>query len=429
MKKIIILSIATILIFSPQSVAQKKYNINECINIAINNNYDLMFNKYQEHYDSVLQKSSFGSYLPNISANAGYNRNITNIDNVLNLNSLSFNLQANMIIYDGGRREANYRNADNNAKLTELNKKYLTEQIKLKVYTQFINICRLEEILKARNEDIKASKSQLDNFNARYDAGVVSIDMVLSQEAELGSKEIVFLQQQIEINNAKQLLLITMGEDPSNQVIFEDNSVSNDIDDTYINQFKYNIGSIQDAVNTALTNRIDYASNKLNREIADENRNASKGNYYPNLSAYLNYGYNGWTENYNKNLGGSFGINLNIPIFNNYSTDLIVEQSNLNYETQNTYLLKLVQSIKAEVQTAFFNLEVAEKTIQISKKSYIAAKQNYDAIKEKLNVGTANMTDFIFANTQYITAQINVISASYNYLATQKDLLFTIGSY
>ena len=423
------LSIATMLIFTSQAVSQKKYNISECINIAINNNYDLMFNKYQEYYDSVLQKSIFGSYLPNVSANAGYGRTITHTDNVLNLNTLSFNLQANMIIYDGGKREANYRNADNSVKLTELNKKYLTEQIKLKVYTQFVNICRLEEILKARDEDIKASENQLNNFKARYDAGVVSIDMVLSQEAELGSKEIAFLQQQIEINNAKQLLLITMGEDPSNQVVFEDNSVSNDISDSDINQFKYDIGSMQDAVNTALINRIDYTSNKLNRDIADENRNAAKGNYYPNLSAYFNYGYNGWTENTNKNLGGSFGINLNIPLFNNYSTDLLVEQSNLNYETQNTYLLKLEQSIKAEVQTAFFNLEVAEKTIQISKKSYIAAKQNYDAIKEKLNVGTANMTDFIFANTQYITAHINVISASYNYLATQKDLLFTIGRY
>ncbi len=428
MKNTLILFFATTIMFS-SAVAQRKYNINECISIAINNNYDLLFGKYQEHYDSVLQKNVFGSYLPNISANAGYSRTITHTDNVLNLNTLSFNLQASMIIYDGGKREANYRNADNYVKLTELNKKYLTEQIKLKVYTQFVNIVRLEEILKAREEDIKASKNQLDNFKARYDAGVVSIDMVLSQEAELGSKEIAFLQQQIEINNAKQLLLITMGEDPSKQAIFEDNSISNSINDSDINQFKNNIGSMQNAINTALNNRIDYTTNKLNREIANENRNASKSNYFPNLSTYINYGYNGWTEFDKDRMGGSFGVNLTIPLFNNYSTDLLVEQSNLNYETQNTYLLKLEQSIKAEVQTAFFNLEVAEKAIQISKKSYAAAKQNYEAIKEKLNVGTANMTDFIFANTQYITAQINVISASYNYLATQKDLLFTIGYY
>jgi outer membrane protein len=430
MKKIFLFILATSLIFNySESVAQKKYNINDCINIAIANNYDLLFTKYQGHYDSVLQKSAFGAYLPTLGASASYSRMITNTDNVINLNQLSFGLQANMLIYDGGKREANYRNANNNSKLTELQKRYLTEQIKLRVYTQFLNIIRLEEISKAREEDIKASKNQLDNFKAKYDAGVVSVEVVLSQEAEVGNKEIALLQQQIEVNNAKQSLLITLGEDPSNQVNFEDNSISADITDDNINNFKSNIGGLQSSINSALKNRIDYSTSQLNRDIASDNLNVATGNYYPTLSANLNYGYDGWTKFENNNFGGSFGLNLNIPIFNNYSTDLQVEQSTLAFEGKNTDLLKLEQNIKAEVQTAYFNLESAEKAIQISQKSYTAAKQNFEAIKEKLNVGTATMTDFIMANTQFITAQINIITSSYNYLATQKDLLFTIGKY
>ena len=430
MKKIF-LFILVLLVFNSEIIAQKKYNINDCINIAINKNYDLLFTKHQINYDSVLLKNAFGLYLPTIGANAGYNRTIThsNTDNLIELNRLSFGLQANMLLYDGGKREANYRTAENNAKLNELQTQYLKEQIKLKVYAQFLNIIRLEEITKAREEDIKASKNQLENLKARYDAGVASVEVVLSQEAEVGNKEIALLQQQIEVNNAKQMLLITMGEDPSNQVSFEDNSITADISDRQTNDFKSSIGDLQSSISAALKNRIDYSSSQLNKDIASENLNASKGNYYPTLSANFNYGYNGWTEFEKNNLGGSIGLNLNIPIFNNYSTDLVVEQSTLNYERENTYLLKLEQNIKAEVQTAYFNLESAEKAIQISQKSYTAAKQNFEAIKEKLNVGTATMTDFIMANTQYITAQINVITASYNYLATQKDLLFTIGRY
>jgi outer membrane protein TolC len=302
-----------------------------------------------------------------------------------------------------------------------------------------------------------------------------------------------------------------MGEDPSNIVAFEDNSISTNLNEKQINDFKNSVGNLQSSINAALKNRIDYSSSQLNKDIAAESINLSKGNYYPTLSANFNYGYIGWNEfeknnmsgsfginlnipiftNYSTDLNverstlnyerentyllkleqnikaevqtayfnlesaekaiqisqksytaarqnfdaikeklqGSFGINLNIPLFSNYSTDLSVESSTLNYERENTYLLKLEQNIKAEVQTAYFNLESAEKAIQISQKSYTAARQNFDAIKEKLNVGTATMTDFIIANTQYITAQINVITASYNYLATQKDLLFTIGKY
>ncbi|MDR0927391.1 MAG: TolC family protein [Ignavibacteria bacterium] len=409
--------------------SQTKYSLNDCIESALRNNYDLLFQTYQKDYDAVLQKSAFGAYLPSLSGSAGYSRTITNQDSPY-LNNYSMQLQANMLIYDGGKREANHDIADNSAKLTELQTQYLAEQLKLSVYTQFVNIIRQQEIVKARKEDIESSKIQLANMQARYEAGVIAVDMVLSQAAELGNKEIQLLYAEIDVNTSKQTLLTIMGQDPSADAEFADETIPSEIDDADVSAFRSNIGDLQNSISLAFKNRIDYSSEQTAKHNAELSKSAADGSYYPTLSASLNYGWSAYNfDDFSDNLGGSVGISLNVPIFNNYNTDLQSQQYELSYQRQNTAILKLEQSIKAEVQTAYFNLQSSEKALQISETSLTAAAQNFESNKEKVNTGIATITDYITANTQFITAQINKITATYVYLNARRNLLFTIGRY
>ena len=413
--------------FNAQS--QTKFTLNDCISAALNNNYDLIFTSHQKDYDKVLIKSAIGSYLPNLNLNAGYSHLIGNTNNLLSLNSYSLMMQANLLIYDGGRREANYRIAHSNAKFTELQTQYLTEQLKLNVYSQFVNIIRLQEVIKIRKEDIEVSKVQLANLQARHEAGMLPIDFILSQEVEIGNKEILLLNAEIDVNTSKQILLTTMGLDPSISAEFDASGIPNAITKKELTDFRNKIGDLQNSINTAFQNRIDYSSLTVSREIALFSKDVAKSGYFPTFSANLGYG---WQNIELKNfdvLQGSVGLNLSIPIFSNYSTSLQAQQSELNYQRENTALLKLEQSIKAEVQTAYFNLESSEKAIEISEKSLVSARRNFESMQGKMNAGIATITDYITVNTQYITAQLNNITSTYVYLNSRKNLLFTIGNY
>lgn len=421
----IILSITTTNIYS-----QNKYSLGKCIDSALKNNYDLIYTAYQKNYNNAVIKTAWGAYLPSVNMNAGYSRTIGNTDNIISLNSYSLQLQSNLLLYDFGRREKNYQIANNNSKITDLHIKYMTEQLKLNVYSQFVNIIRLTEITKTRKEDIEVSKIQLDNLKARFDAGIIPIDPVLSQEAELGNKEIQLLQSEIEVNTAKQILLTTMGLNPTNEIDFDPaNDIPDNISKNETISFRNTIGNLQNAINLALNNRLDYSTQKLNNENTKLSTDVANANYFPTLSASLGYGWhNNEIQSFDKSQG-TLGVNLNIPIFNNFNTELQVQQAELNFQKENTTFLKLEQSIKAEVQTAYFNLEAAEKSIEIAEKSIIAAKRNYEAVKEKMNIGTATITDYITANTQYVAAQINKITATYIYLNSKRNLLFVIGKY
>jgi outer membrane protein TolC len=101
------------------------------------------------------------------------------------------------------------------------------------------------------------------------------------------------LQQEIDFNIAKQKLLTTMGLNPADNANFVDNSIPNEITEDNINRFKNSIGDLQNSINTALKNRIDYSTHLTNKEIAKSNFDASFGGYYPTLSANFNYGYAG----------------------------------------------------------------------------------------------------------------------------------------
>ena len=266
----------------------------ECLDIVLIQNFDLVFYDYQKQYDSVLKKNAFGYYFPTVNTQSSYSRTILNTTNhLIELNNLSFGITANLLLYDGGRRKTNYRNTDNILKLTELQKQYLTEQLKLQVYSQFINIIRLKEIVKTRIEDIKVSQNQLDNINARYETGVVPIEIVLSQEVELGNKEIALLQQEIDYNIAKQNLLITMGINSFDNVDFVDDNIPKEISNDAILNFKNKIGDVNSAINSAFKNRIDYFSLQTCKEISKNNIDVSKAGYYPTLNANFNYGYSG----------------------------------------------------------------------------------------------------------------------------------------
>ena len=120
-------------------------------------------------------------------------------------------------------------------------------------------------------------------------------------------------------------------------------------------------------------------------------------------------------------------MNLSVPIFSNFNTDYSVEQARLSLIQADIEKSKLEQQIKTEVQTAFLNLESAEKQIEISKRSVKSAELNYTSMKERYNVGAATITELTLANNQYIIAQINKVSGFYDYILAQKELQYALG--
>ncbi len=420
---------------------KKVYSLQECLDIAVMNNYDLMVARQQVTAASADLTNAFGNYLPRMDFNMGYSR-VLNPDatRTVNLDSISFeipgsnpdsysmNVSLSMPLFDGFSREANYKRAQTNLSAMNLNNEQAILSLRQMVYAQYVEVIKNYKIVQIRRENFERAKFELNRLQALYESGSISITDIYSQEAELANREIEIIVAENTLDKSKASLLTMMGLSPDIGADFLESSLPNTINDYEIVSFRRDIGSFNSAVNQAISNRLDLKAFKLAMEASEARVRSVMGQYLPAI-----YASGGWTWNHSEfnsfsERGRSFlGLQLNFPIFSNFSTNLQVQSSKLQFLQSEVQYAQKEQEIRQSVQNSFLNLEAAEKQIEVSKRALFAAEKSYESHKERYNVGAASIIEITFANSQLITSQINRVNAVYNYLQAKNDVMFSIG--
>ncbi|MEJ5244780.1 MAG: TolC family protein [Bacteroidota bacterium] len=416
-------------LFSQYS-SKQIYGLREVLQIALQNNYDLRLSNASVEYSEVDMKNAFGQYLPNISLSSSYFRQLNNPNEIRDelLNQYNARIGANLVLFDGFGREANYTRAQKTMQSAVKTVDFQKQTVYLDAYNAYINVVRAYQIVRARRENVSLGEAELSRIKARYEAGALPATAVYAQEADLGNRTLELIAAENDLNIAKAQLLTIMGMPPTMDVEFRIDDLPASLPEAEIKAFRNEIGNINNAVNIALNNRLDWKSSKLRFEATQENLEIAKSYYYPQLAANS---YWSWMNTSLKGFDKSnyyFGLSLSVPIFNNFSTDLRVQSSKLELTRISVELQKLEQQILSSVQIAFLNLQSAEKQIEISSKTVLSAQENYRSTQERLNVGAATTNDLIQANTQLISSQINQINAIYNYIKAKNDLKYSIGT-
>jgi outer membrane protein len=421
--------------------SKKTYTLQECIDIAIMNNYDLMVARQQVTAASADLTNAFGNYLPRMDFNMGYSRILNpdatrtvNLDGISfeipgsNPDSYSMNASLSMPLFDGFSREANYKRAQTNLSAMNLNNEQAILSLRQMVYAQYVEVIKNYKIVQIRRENFEQSKFELSRLQALHESGSISITDVYSQEAELANREIEIIIAENTLNKSKASLLAMMGLAPDAGADFLESSLPNTIDDAEIVSFRREIGSLNSAVNQAINSRLDLKAFKFSMDASEARVRSVMGQYLPAI-----YASGGWTWNHSEfnsfsERGRSFlGLQLNFPIFSNFSTNLQVQSSKLQFIQSEVQYAKKEQEIRQLVQNSFLNLDAAEKQIEVSKRALFAAEKSYESFKERYNVGAASIIEITFANSQLITSRINRVNAIYNYLQAKNDVLFSIG--
>ncbi len=416
---------------------QSVYSLDDCIEIAMEKNFDIQLSETSIKTASANLTSAFGSYLPNVNFNMGFSRQLNvrtisiggvNLPIKASPNNYSMSAIAGYTIFDGFSREAVYSSAQDNLEATSMNSEYTVKKVLLDVYRQYITIVRNSQIVKIRRENIELGRKQLERIQAIYKAGNEPIGTVYSQEADLGNRELQLVKAENDMNVAKAVLLSTMGLEPRYDVEFLEKSIPATITNDEIVAFRKRIGSLRATTKKALKNRLDFKSTESTVQAAKANVSNASSGYYPRLSASGGWSWSNSQFTGFGDFGRSFmGLNLTVPLFDNFNTNNRIQTAKLTLEQRQVERKKLEQNIRSYVQTAFLNLDAAEKQVEITGRSLKSATRNYESSNERFQTGAINITDLIFANTQLITAKINRITAIYGYIYSQKEVLFGMG--
>jgi outer membrane protein len=426
---------------APQTGASiRTFTLEECLTIATGENLEVQSGVADVNNAVSFARTAYAQFLPTLSVNASYGR-LLNDRTLVNLgeirifqipdsakNNFGINAALNYTLFDGLFRDANYKQTLLNQTAAEQTLQQTRRRVLATVRSRYLAVLRNKQILRVRQEDFAIGTRQLERIRAQYDAGVVAIAPVYTQESDVANRELAIVQAENDLEAAKGTLLTTLGMNPGMASDFTDVPVQENVSESDIRAFRTSTGDFGKAFATASDKRLDYSAAKLSVESAEAGVRAANAAYLPTVSAQANYNWSGTALQYFEYGRQSLGVGLNYNVFDGFIRDASVQRAQIVIQQNQIRLRQAEQVISADVQNAFIQLNAAEKNLDITARALKAAEQNFNAAEERFKVGAANILDYTIANSNRATARVNRVTALYNYVAAQYQVRFAVGT-
>lgn len=441
------LLLAAIAITSAQN---KKWTLEECVVYAVENNLSVAQSELDLETAMIDKSDAIGNFLPDLNANTSYSSNTgfsINPTNNLPTNSTQNNLNAGITtavtLFDGLQNLHRLHRAKLNAIANEYRLEDLKDDIRLNVANAYLQVLSNKEALKVAKAQYLATEQDLKRVKELVDSGVVPRGDLLEIEATAATQrqQIVNTQGNVQISKIALAQLLQIRD-------YEHFDVSDDTFEIPVSDILNNSPST--IFSKAMEYRNDIRLSKSNIELAEKDLAISKGALMPTLGAFFNYNtrYSDvaqlpgaplteggpptfFTPSFTDQLwifdGVTYGVQLNVPIFNGFSvrnnihrSELAVEQSKLQFEQEKLNLENTINQAYVNVNTFYESYVAAEKTVE-------ARRLAYQYSKERFDVGLLNAFDFTQAQARVDNAEADVVRTKYDYIFRLKILEFYFG--
>ena len=396
---------------------QKVLTIEEAVEIALKNNYDIAIASNELKIDKENATIGNAGFLPRVDATATNNYNIQNInqtrtdgnvfaeDNAKS-NNIQYGVNLGWTIFDGFNMFSQYEQlkevenlGESQLKLTILNR--VTD-----VMTLYMDMVQAQQQLKAVDSLIVISQQRLTTAQNRFTIGKAAKLEVLNAEVDLNTDITTQLRQLESYKNTRSRLNELLSRDINSKFIVTD--------------------IVEVDKNLELLTLIDLASKEnpeilnqvISKRIAELELKKVKGNYLPTVA--VNTGYNfadsesslGFTS-VSSTRGLNYGFSASLNLFDGFAqkrksqvAKLQIENAQINIEKQRK---NIESSLTAAYETYLTNLQL----IDLEKKNEAIAKENLEITLVKYRIGTINTLEFRTAQLNYTNAQVRFAEAQY----------------
>lgn len=437
---------AIVLVFSIGMVfsQQKRWTLEECITYAEENNITIAQFELDLENAKIDHSDAIGNFLPNAnaqissSANTGLSFDPTNNQPVTTtILTANGGITSAVNLFDGLRNINRLRRAKMNALANQYRLDDLKDDIRLNVANAYLSIISNKETLVTQKAQYAVTEQDMKRTAELVEAGVVPQGDLLEIEATAAGQE-----QQI-VNTESLVLISRINLAQLLQITDYENFAVADIDldvppSEVVNKTPKEIFA------TALSFRNDIKFSESSVELAEQDLKISKGALLPTLGAFFNYNtrysdqerFNNitgmlesesFTEQLWLNDGISYGVQLNVPIFNRFANRNNIRRSEINVQQAQLQLEQDKLSLETNINQAYVDVKSFAKAYQAAQKTLEARRLAYDYSKERYDVGLMNAFDFSQAQSRVDDAEAVVVRTKYDYIFRLKVLEFYFG--
>lgn len=431
-----------IFLISGLSFGQTKITLKDAIQLALQKNTFL-----NQAENNILSQESgltaaFGNFLPSLSgfASWGWDRN-EQAGSIRYINGVPFNIpkitsetrsyiasvNSDITLFDGLSNFANLSSANNNLNSTKFYVEFLKQQTVVNTITRYYNLMTQMALLKVREENVKKQEINFKTIEEKNRLGAATLADLYQQQVELGNAELQVINQNLEVQKAKNNLLVFLGLDVTGDYTFEtdftireENILTADLEEDYKN--------IQERISDAYNNRLDYKSKLYELEASLNQITIARSGHFPRLSGSLGFSsYSNKLDELFKSKAYSIGLNLNIPIFSGFSINNRVQIAEVQSMNKELEVRELERKIKQEINESYLSLIAAKKSLSVSEKNVKAAEERLKIEQERYNLGSGKLLDLLIANSSYITAKTDFVNAQYSYIIISDQIKYYLG--
>lgn len=470
MKKIIL----SALIFTlgiAVNAQQREWTLQECINYALENSISIKQSELDVELADIGISDAVGDFLPGVNAsasnswNTGLTQNVTTgILQTQTTRNFSAGVTASMTLFDGLRniKQLQY------AKMAKLASEYSLEQMKddiaLFVANSYLQVLFHKESLKVVEAQHKITLEQKERVRDLVEAGALPQGDLLEIKATAANEE----QRIIVAQNNVRISLIALAQ----TLLIKDYENFNIADQEYevLGSEVMNL-PVSRVLENAEEERYEVKVAQANLELAEKEKEIAKGAYWPTLGAFFNYNTRetgagrivaggldpdepyrqiGFVEStgdivvapnmvteigspipffeqLQNNDGITYGVQMNVPIFNGFSTRNSVKRREVDVLRSEYRLEQTRLDLESNVYQAHVDAKGALKAFEAALAALDAQLLAYQYATERYNVGLTNAFDFSQAKFNLENAESEVVRAKYDYIFKLKVLELYFG--
>lgn len=470
MKKIT-LSVFFLILTISLTAQTKKWTLEECVEYALKNNISVKQSELEVEIADLSKKDAFGNFLPTLNAsasnawNTGLTQNVTTgiLQSQTTRNS-SYSVTAGLSLFDGLRNIRTNQRAQLAKLASQYNLDKMKDDISLLVANSYLQILFNKANLEVAQSQNIVTLEQLERTNSLVDAGVLPRGDLLEIRATDASEK-----QKIAVaENAVEISLISLA-----QILLIKDYENFDIEESGFDIVPNEIVDkpVREIIASAQKNRSEVKIAEKNVELAQKDLELARSDYYPSLNGFFNYntresgaerflqgGIDPDNPNYpigvvegtgdvvvapnfalltapplpffdqlSLNDGMSYGVQLNVPIFNGMSVRNNVKRRKINLKNSEYQLEQAKLDLESNVYQAYVDAKGALKAYEAAVVAAESQELAYQYANDRFDVGLTNAFDFSQSKLRFDNAQIELNRTKFDYIFKLKVLELYFG--
>jgi len=365
------------------------------------------------------------AYYPNISGTASWDRVIPNeqlffggeLFTLAPTDYWDFNVGADQLIYDFGKREFNVKLAKSGIDAALINVDQIKTNIAFETLRTFYSLLFLGEEVASFDERIENLEQHRRDAENREKTGSSTHLDVVTTEVNIANVKADRIDAADQLERQKSRLRQLLGLDPDEPLVAEGDFASDSMG-----------GDASSLVEKALNDRPDLLQAANSVEMASLDKTLAALGNRPSITAGAGLGFkNGLftTDNTDLNalvLDWKVGLALKVPIFDGFMTANRIAEAEGSLAAAKGEAENIRRTIEAQVVQAVRSLAASRSRVENSVDQLTRTKQALDIAKIQYTLGVITNLQFLDSQTAFELATLDRLNALYKQALSEADL-------